>query len=210
MPSLIGFGAGAGATALAVVLGLAYWPQALTSPISGKSAVSRPVFVVGAASAKPEANSPAPASANAQTALPTMRAAAIDSTDASAIAKLADALRTDPTVTSSTQPMTRSITVAAAAPAPVSETARRYSAQGLVALASGDVVGARLFLERAAEIGDVRALMALGESYDPATLVRMGALGIKGDAVKARDYYSKALAAGMGAARERMAALVSE
>jgi hypothetical protein len=35
----------------------------------------------------------------------------------------------------------------------------------------------------------------------------MGAIGIKGDTVKARDYYAKALAAGMGAARERMAAL---
>ena len=62
----------------------------------------------------------------------------------------------------------------------------------------------------AAEAGDVRALMVLGESYDPATLARMGALGIKGDADKARDYYAKALAAGMGAARERMAAMESE
>ena len=48
--------------------------------------------------------------------------------------------------------------------------------------------------------------MVLGETYDPASLARMGVLGIKGDAAKARDYYAKALAAGMGAARERMAA----
>ena len=48
--------------------------------------------------------------------------------------------------------------------------------------------------------------MVLGETYDPASSPH-GRLGIKGDAVKARDYYSKALAAGMGAARERMAAL---
>ena len=44
----------------------------------------------------------------------------------------------------------------------------------------------------------------------PASLARMGTLGIKGDAVKARDYYAKALAAGMGAAAQRrMAALSS-
>ena len=55
--------------------------------------------------------------------------------------------------------------------------------------------------------GDIRAFMVLGETYDPALLARMGVLGIKGDAARARDYYAKALAAGMGAARERMAAL---
>ena len=95
------------------------------------------------------------------------------------------------------------------ASAPASEAARRLCAQGLVALASGDINGARLYLERAAEGGDTRALMALGTSYDPATLARMGALGIKGDPAKAREYYNKALAAGMGAARERLAALSS-
>ena len=100
--------------------------------------------------------------------------------------------------------------LSAAAPGaaqPISEAARRLCAQGLVAMADGDIAGARFYLERAAEGGDVRALMVLGESYDPATLTRMGALGIKGDAGRARDYYAKALAAGMGAARERMAAL---
>jgi hypothetical protein len=49
--------------------------------------------------------------------------------------------------------------------------------------------------------------MALGASYDPASLARMGARGLKGDAATARVYYARALAAGMGAARERMAAL---
>ena len=97
----------------------------------------------------------------------------------------------------------------AAAPGatPASESAGRLCAQGLVALAAGDIAGARLYLERAADSGDVRAFMVLGETYDPASLARMGVLGIKGDAARARDYYAKALAAGMGAARERMAAL---
>jgi hypothetical protein len=80
------------------------------------------------------------------------------------------------------------------------EQARRLSARGLVALAQGDIVGSRAYLQRALEAGDVRALLALGETYDPATLVRMGASGIRGDAAVARDYYAKALAAGVVAA----------
>ena len=54
------------------------------------------------------------------------------------------------------------------------------------------------------------AILVLGDTYDPTTLARMGALGVKGEAAKARDYYAKALAAGMGAARERIAALEAQ
>jgi len=43
-------------------------------------------------------------------------------------------------------------------------------AQGLVALAGGDVAAARAFLERAADAGDARALLVLGDAYDPGTL----------------------------------------
>ena len=88
--------------------------------------------------------------------------------------------------------------------------ARRQCAQGLIALAKGDIAGARAYLNRAAEGGDGRALMALGDTYDPATLVRLGALGLKGDEAAARNYYSKALAAGVGGARERIAALAAK
>jgi TPR repeat protein len=194
MPNLIALGAGASATALTLVLGLTFWPQAETLLPPGKAAVSQPIFV----------NSP-PVRSLASAAPATSGAA-----DASALAKLAVALQANPSANSGSLAATRSMTFQVASPAappPVSEAARRLCAQGLVALAAGDIAGARLYLERAAEIGDVRALMVLGESYDPVTLARMGAIGIKGDALKARDYYAKALAAGMGAARERMAAL---
>jgi hypothetical protein len=195
MPNLIALGAGASATALTLVLGLTFWPQIETSLPPGKAAISQPIFVKSLASAAPVANA-APAAGGAD--------------DAAAMAKLAVALQAAPSAPSGNSAATGSMTLAAASPAsppPVSEAARRLCAQGLVALAAGDIVSARLYLERAAEIGDVRALMVLGESYDPVTLARMGAMGIKGDTVKARDYYAKALAAGMGAARERMAAL---
>jgi len=88
--------------------------------------------------------------------------------------------------------------------------ARRLCAEGLVAFARGDIAAARAFLQRAAEGGDARALMALGDTYDPTTLTRLGAVGLKGDEVAARNYYSRALAAGVGGARERIAALASK
>jgi TPR repeat protein len=88
--------------------------------------------------------------------------------------------------------------------------ARRLCAQGLVAFAKGDIATARAFLQRAAEAGDARALMALGDTYDPTTLARLGAVGLKGDEAKARNYYSRALAAGVGGARQRIAALASK
>jgi TPR repeat protein len=92
---------------------------------------------------------------------------------------------------------------------PIDE-ARRLCAQGLVAFAKGDIATARALLRRAAEGGDARALMALGDTYDPTTLTRLGAAGLKGDEVTARSYYSRALAAGVGGARERIAALASK
>ncbi len=82
-------------------------------------------------------------------------------------------------------------------------------AEGLVAFAKGDIATARAFLKRAAERGDPRALMALGDSYDPATLAHLGAVGLKGDEAAARGYYSRALSAGVGGARERIAALAA-
>ena len=87
-----------------------------------------------------------------------------------------------------------------------SDDARRLRAQGLVALAGGDVAAARAFLERAADAGDARALLVLGDAYDPATLARLGAIGVKGDAARARDYYQRANDAGLAAARQRIAA----
>jgi TPR repeat protein len=202
MPNLIGLGAGAGATALTLILGLAFWPPLGKAPLLGKAVVTQPVFVASSAPAKANVSAASTGPEGVATA---------PAADASAMAKLAVALQFNSAPVSSGEGLaTRSITIAAAPPsgaAPASEAARRLCAQGLVAMASGDIAGARLYLERAAEAGDTRALMVLGESYDPTTLARMGALGIKGDAGKARDYYAKALAAGMGAARERMAAL---
>ena len=116
-----------------------------------------------------------------------------------AINKLATALRRAPSETSPIASLSIPI-----------DDARRLCAEGLVAFARGDIAAARAFLQRAAEGGDARALMALGDTYDPATLSRLGTLGLKGDEAVARSYYSRAAAAGVTGARERIAALAAE
>jgi hypothetical protein len=214
MPNVIEFGAAAGASAVAVFLGLAFWPQIEHSAAPGKMAVSQPVFVGNSSTAKPESSAmvATPAANAPAAAAPAAARPAATADNSSAMAKLALALQAKPPAASAAPAATRSLSLAAAVPGEprVGEAARRLCAQGLIALAAGDIVGARLFLERAAEGGDARALLVLGETYDPAALARMGVLGVKGEAVKARDYYARALAAGMGAARERIAALEAQ
>jgi len=115
-----------------------------------------------------------------------------------AINKLASALRAP----AAGNPPIASLTM------PIAE-ARRLLAEGLVAFAKGDIATARAFLKRAVEGGDARALVALGDTYDPTTLSRLGAIGIKGDESAARGYYSRAQAAGVSGARERIASLAA-
>jgi len=71
----------------------------------------------------------------------------------------------------------------------------------------GDVSGARLLLERSMETGNARAAFLLAETYDPSVLSRIGAIGIRSDAAKARELYARALALGYQQAGERMQAL---
>ena len=85
--------------------------------------------------------------------------------------------------------------------------AKTLLAEGVGLLAQGEIAASRLLLEQAANAGESRAWVALGDSYDPAVLSRLGALGVKGDAAMARDCYTKAASAGLSEARERIAAL---
>ena len=182
MPNLWKALAGLTAGVVAGLLVIAFWPRIEPSATMSKAAVEQPVFVVP------------PAPVGQKAAPVTARAIAKEN-----LAKLAMALRgpsADPT------PI-------AALSIPIDD-ARRLCAEGLIAFAKGDIATARAFLQRAAEGGDARALMALGDTYDPTTLTRLGAVGIKGDEGKARNYYSRALSAGVGGARERIAALAAK
>jgi TPR repeat protein len=70
----------------------------------------------------------------------------------------------------------------------------------------GDVVAARLLFNRAAAAGDPNAALAMGSTYDPATLKKHGVLGVAADLEKARSWYEIAdkLGAPEGQARLKM------
>jgi predicted lipid-binding transport protein (Tim44 family) len=174
--------AGLIAGCFAGALVVAFLPRIQPSAASQKAAVEQPVFV-----AQPVV---VPAAQKA--------AAVAHPIAKEAINKLASALRRS----MQSEPIV-SLSI------PIDD-ARRLCAEGLVAFAKGDIATARAFLKRAAEGGDARALMALGDTYDPTTLARLGAVGLKGDEAAARAYYSRALAAGVGGARERIAALAAK
>jgi TPR repeat protein len=88
-----------------------------------------------------------------------------------------------------------------------SDASAPWSVRGLVALAKGDLSSARVYLTRAADAGDPRAFVALADTYDPAILTKLGVVCAPGDSQRAKDYLLKAAAAGVVAAKDRMAAL---
>jgi hypothetical protein len=78
--------------------------------------------------------------------------------------------------------------------------ASRLKARGDELLRRHDIVAARLFFLRAAEGGDAASAVAVGKTFDPVFLARMGAIGIAGDKAKAAFWYSRARELGDGEA----------
>jgi hypothetical protein len=74
-------------------------------------------------------------------------------------------------------------------------------------LADGDLSSARLLLRRAAEAGNADAALALGASYDPLFLRRLGAIGAAPDPAQARQWYQKSADLGSAAASAQLAKL---
>jgi hypothetical protein len=169
------------------MLVLAAWPRLEPSAMHVKAAVEQPIFVT-------------PLAAITKRTAPALMAQPIDR---SVISKLATALREQPAAQQASDGPGATLAI------PIDE-ARRLCAEGLAAFAKGDIATARAFFVDAAAAGDARALVALGDTFDPATLGRLGVLGLKGDEAKARDYYTRALAAGATGAKERMAALAAK
>jgi hypothetical protein len=170
------------------MLVLAAWPRLEPSAMHVKAAVEQPIFVT-------------PLAAIAKRTVTTMTALPIDKI---AMNKLATALREQPT----DQQAVGSLGDGEKLTIPIDD-GRRLCAEGLAAFAKGDIATARAFFVSAASAGDARALVALGDTFDPATLTRLGVIGLKGDEAKARDYYSRAVTAGASGARERIASLAS-
>lgn len=68
----------------------------------------------------------------------------------------------------------------------------------------GDIASARLMLTRAAEAGDARAALALGTTYDPDVLKKLGVIGVAPDAAQAHAWYTKAVEFGSADAALRL------
>jgi hypothetical protein len=74
-------------------------------------------------------------------------------------------------------------------------------------LQSGDLASARLLLRRAAEAGNASAALALGATFDPLVIRRLGVIGIEPDAERARQWYRKAAELGSTEAPQQLAKL---
>jgi hypothetical protein len=81
--------------------------------------------------------------------------------------------------------------------------------QGEQFAAAGDLVAARILFQRAAEAGDVTAATALGATYDPNVLAKLGVVGKGADVEKARSWYRKAESFGSPEASRRLNALAN-
>jgi hypothetical protein len=92
-------------------------------------------------------------------------------------------------------------------PPAANEEAVRLVARAKRLLEQGDIVTARVVLERAASSGSSLAVFALAETYDPAVLSTWGTVGTQGDAAKAQELYAKAAAGGVEAAKDRLKTL---
>jgi len=103
-----------------------------------------------------------------------------------------------------------------AAPAPTAASRALDSAeidillkQGQQFVAAGDFVTARLVFQRAAEAGNAAAALALGATFDPIVLSRLGVRGVDADVGKARVWYQKAKEFGAPDADRRLSTLAN-
>ena len=97
----------------------------------------------------------------------------------------------------------------ASVPPAVPSAALAMLRRGEALLALGDLSGARLFFERAAEAGSGRAALLLGSSFDPLAMAALGARGMAPDPAAARRWYDRAIALGEAEAEAQRRALDS-
>ncbi|WP_049976414.1 tetratricopeptide repeat protein [Azospirillum sp. B506] len=70
--------------------------------------------------------------------------------------------------------------------------------------AQGDLAGARLYYEMAAETGNAKAAFALGRTHDPLVHERLHVRGLPPDAEQAAAWYRRAVAAGSSDAEQQL------
>ncbi len=105
------------------------------------------------------------------------------------------------------------VVAATPAPSPAAPADTRQAdallARGDDLLATGDVAAARLFYQRAAELGSAAAATAVGQTYDPGVLELLRVRGARGDMQMAAEWYRKAIAAGDRQAEIRLKRLLA-
>jgi hypothetical protein len=89
------------------------------------------------------------------------------------------------------------------------ETVNLLLQQGEQLVAAGDLVSARQVYRRAAEAGNAAAALALGATFDPAVLAKIGMPGMGADIEKARGWYEKAREFGSADAPHRLETLAN-
>jgi len=82
-------------------------------------------------------------------------------------------------------------------------------AKGDEMLEEGDVAGARLYYQRAVDLGLAKAAVALAETYDPNELSRWPVAGLQPDVATALRWYEHALQLGAPEANDRLRRLTS-
>ncbi|MGI9411062.1 MAG: hypothetical protein ACR2OV_13380 [Hyphomicrobiaceae bacterium] len=113
-----------------------------------------------------------------------------------------------PPATNKTEPVTRE-GPGAAAPALSPEAkarADRLLKRGNDFLSQGQITQARLLYKTAAELGLAAAALALGSTYDPQELDRLGVVGITPDREEAKKWYGLAARLGSTKAAARLSA----
>jgi hypothetical protein len=180
------------------------WPPGSLLPEAQIAASSPPDIVASAGSVAPQGRSPTMAR---EEDADTLRPSELSSQRG----------ETSPTMRSSepaSAPMWFPQEIGAAAP-PASKTIRTLDPdeiallikQGEQFVAAGDLVTARMVLLRAAQAGDLTAALALGATYDPVVLARIGVVGFRADVEQARSWYQKAERLGSSEATRRLEVL---
>jgi hypothetical protein len=111
------------------------------------------------------------------------------------------------------------VTITPPVPAPAETAAASVLGQDEIAalltrgkslLLNGDIAAARLLLRRAAEAGSAEAALALGSTFDPRVIERLGAIGVTSDPKQAREWYEKAAQLGSPAAPRQLSLLADQ
>ena len=83
-------------------------------------------------------------------------------------------------------------------------------ARGDLMISRGDVHSGRLLYEYAAEAGSGVAALRLGETFDPAFLGLVGLRGVRGDPLKAAQWYERARQLGITEAAVLLRAVLGD